>query len=359
MDFSARLLQWYALHGRFLPWRQTTNPYFIWVSEIMLQQTRVGQGVVYFLRFIERFPDVAALAGAPQSDVLLLWQGLGYYTRARNLHLAAQEIMTTFAGKLPESYAGWKKLPGVGPYTASAIASIAFNQPVAAIDANVYRVIARLFGINKNIDNAEGKKTFESIANDLLDTQNPGAHNQAMMDFGALVCKPLNPVCHKCPFTADCKAFRMKRINEYPVKSKADIARIRFFNYFYISFTDPEGDEQFFVKKRSGRDIWENLFELPLIETDKDCSGHELFRLPQWKKWFCRVQGFVCDEVSENYRHKLTHQLILAKVYKIRIPPEKAGCLPEGFLKTSRSKMSRFPTHRLTEVLLEKILPNR
>lgn len=355
MDFSARLLQWYSLNGRILPWRQTKNPYIIWVSEIILQQTRVEQGVEYFHRFIEKFPDVSALANASQTEVLRTWQGLGYYTRARNLHQAAQIIMNLHAGQLPDSYSGWIKLPGVGPYTASAITSIAFDHMHAVLDGNVFRVIARLFGIDHKIDTAEGKKVFENIASTLLDTQCPGAYNQAMMDFGAMICKPANAICNLCPFQIECKAFRLKKVNSFPVKSKPKVARTRFFNYLYIFFKDHHGVEHFFITQRLSPDIWKNLFELPLIETEYDFPYENLILSTLWKQWFPKSKGVVVTGVTDNYRHKLTHQLICARVIKIRIQPELVEFLPRAFVKTCKHQMDCFPKHRLAEKMLANI----
>jgi len=216
MSFSKRLINWYHIHKRDLPWRNTTDPFHIWLSEVILQQTRVQQGLPYYNRFIKAFPGVEDLASAPQEKVLKLWQGLGYYSRARNLHTAAQQVAA--AGAFPDNYKDLLKLKGVGEYTAAAIASFAYHEPVAVVDGNVYRVLARIYGISLPINETAGIKEFKKLANQLLDTQYPAAHNQAIMELGALQCVPKNPDCAVCPFQSDCVAFNDSRIAELPVK---------------------------------------------------------------------------------------------------------------------------------------------
>jgi len=219
-DFSARLVEWYLQNKRELPWRTTKDPYKIWLSEIILQQTRVAQGLPYYLKFIEKYPNVRALANADEQEVLRLWQGLGYYSRARNLHAAAKYVANELGGNFPDSYQKLKQLKGVGDYTAAAIASFAYQEKVAVVDGNVYRVLARLFGIEIDINSNEGKKTFSKLANELITQYQPDLHNQAMMEFGALHCTPANPNCMFCPFTTECEARLTQRQSVLPIKIK-------------------------------------------------------------------------------------------------------------------------------------------
>jgi A/G-specific adenine glycosylase len=262
MHFSQRLLWWYHQNGRPLPWRETKDPYAIWISEIILQQTRVDQGLGYYLRFMEAYPDVHSLARAPLDELLRLWQGLGYYSRARNLHQAALQLVEEHGGKLPQSFQGWLQVKGVGPYTAAAIASIAFNEAVPALDGNVFRVLARLFAIEHGFETAAEKAAFRSLAQDLMDAEHSGDFNQAMMDFGALVCKPAAPDCASCPFNRECLALARDKVTQFPVRKKKAAPRLRYFNYFLFFL---KGEKTFPVQQRGSGDIWEKLYELPLI----------------------------------------------------------------------------------------------
>ena len=264
LEFNNILLQWYAKNKRDLPWRSTKNPYKVWLSEIILQQTRVNQGLSYYLNFIEKYPKVEDLAAATEENILKLWQGLGYYSRARNLHFAAKQIIEDFNGKFPKTSFELKKLKGIGEYTSAAIASFCFNEPVAVIDGNVYRVLSRLFGIETPIDSTEGIKEFKNIANLYISKEHPGEYNQAMMDFGAIQCKPVNPMCNECPLIEICEAFNSNRINELPVKAKKVKKRNR-----YIYYIVPTYNESTFVSKRTQNDVWKNLYEFPIIELSK------------------------------------------------------------------------------------------
>jgi A/G-specific adenine glycosylase len=356
MHFSSRLLQWYAQHGRSLPWRLNSNAYEVWITEIILQQTRVDQGMEYYFRFMEAFPDLATLASAPEERVLRLWQGLGYYSRARNLHQAARQIMEQRKGKLPETKKEWLQVRGVGPYTAAAIASIAFNEVVPALDGNVYRVIARLFAMDERTDTGKGKRVFEEVAAELIDQKNPGDFNQAMMDFGATVCKPAAPFCNECIFNRECLAFLRDEIEKYPVKKPKKLSRTRHFNYFYFFVEERIGQCFFFVVKRKTNDIWKNLFELPLVETKKELNTEAIHELPEWKGWFPDNNGFVLTGSPLFFRHKLTHQTIDAKFFSVKISPEKANTFTRDFVRVDHEKFESMPKSRLTLVFLQKAL---
>ncbi len=256
------LQRWYAVHKRELPWRETRDPYAVWLSEIILQQTRVDQGLPYYLRFLDAYPTVMDLARATEDEILKLWQGLGYYSRARNLHATARLVAEIFDGRFPDTYAGLRALKGVGEYTAAAIASISFNLPHAVVDGNVFRFLSRLYGITTPTNTQAGKKEFSSLAHDILDRENPGEHNQAIMEFGALFCVPKNPDCDSCIFRNRCVAFQNSFVNHLPVKDRKQKIRQRYFNYLLIREHD-----HIYIRKRTGNDIWKNLYEFPLIET--------------------------------------------------------------------------------------------
>ncbi|MCW4468156.1 A/G-specific adenine glycosylase [Flavobacterium sp. MFBS3-15] len=272
MGFSKSLIQWYLQNKRDLPWRKTTDPYRIWLSEIMLQQTRVAQGTPYFVKFTEAFPTVHDMASAPEEHILKLWQGLGYYSRARNLHATARQVAFEMGGTFPNSYAGLLKLKGVGDYTAAAIASISYGEPVPVVDGNVYRVLARYFGIQTDISSSGAKKQFTEVAASLLPKDDAATFNQAMMEFGALQCVPKNPDCSVCIFNKECAAFLTGRVSMLPVKLKKTKVTDRFFNYLIVK--DAAGHT--IVNKRTAKGIWHNLYEFPLIETEKEVSVDEM-----------------------------------------------------------------------------------
>ena len=261
-DFNGVLRNWYLKNRRELPWRETTDPYRIWLSEIMLQQTRVEQGLPYWVRFTDTFPSVSDLAKAPEEQIMRMWQGLGYYSRARNLHAAAKQIASEFNHEFPSNYKDIRSLKGIGDYTAAAIASFAFNLPHAVVDGNVYRFLSRLYGIETPIDSTEGKKLFADLAEKLLDKKEPGLHNQAIMEFGAMQCKPANPDCIACPFAFDCVALKNKQVNVLPVKSKKTKVRDRHFHFIILH----DGSKTV-VQKRVSKDIWQGLYQFPLIES--------------------------------------------------------------------------------------------
>ena len=303
MKFSNTLIYWYLQNKRALPWRKSKHPYFIWLSEIMLQQTRVAQGLAYYLKFTEEFPTVFDLAKAEESTVLKMWQGLGYYSRARNLHFSAKYIANELNGEFPSTYKEIIKLKGVGDYTASAIASICFNEPTAVVDGNVYRVLSRYFGIATPINSSAGIKEFKALAQSLLDTKQPGTYNQALMDFGAMHCKPQNPLCDTCPFANSCVALEKKLTKELPVKEKKIKITKRYFNFLVIK-TD---DHNTILKERKGKGIWQGLYQFPLIETKNISNQREIVASEEFQNLFPAKTTLSLFNKKEII-HKLSHQ---------------------------------------------------
>ena len=313
-EISRRLGAWYDCHRRDLPWRNTRDPYHIWLSEIILQQTRIAQGLPYYLDFVESFPDVEHLAAADEATVLKHWQGLGYYSRARNLHQAAQTIVGQYGGKFPDTYAEVLSLKGIGEYTAAAILSFAFDQPYAVLDGNVYRVLARLFDLHDNIlDNASAAK-FRRLAQELLDPIRPGRHNQAIMEFGETWCLPGKPDCAACPLRDLCLACARQTADKLPVREAPHTRRIRYFNYLCF-----HQDRRLCLVQRSKKDIWQHLWEFPLLETDTPASWNELCRRHPWLGPVC-PQG---EPESIGLKHQLSHQTIQATFYDLPLPEEE------------------------------------
>jgi A/G-specific adenine glycosylase len=347
MNFTKILAKWYEKNKRDLPWRRTKDPYQIWISEIILQQTRIDQGWDYYLRFLEKFPNLHALAEAEEEEVLKLWQGLGYYSRARNLHTAAREIINLHQGIFPKTYDEIRKLKGIGDYTAAAIYSIAFGFPSPVVDGNVLRLFSRFFGIREPVDTQKGKTAVLEKAKELISPEHPGDFNQAIMEFGALQCKPGIPDCNICPLKSSCVAFQENRIAEFPVKSKKQEQRTRYFHYLFI--TNGKGKNcSVFMKKRTGNDIWKNLFDFPLIETENAKSHKKLILLKEWNDLFSGMKVTLLKE-SKTYRHILTHQVIVAKFYHLEISPHSG--LP--FLKVAFHDVGKYPVPRLVEKYLE------
>ena len=312
MKFSNTLIYWYLQNNRDLPWRKSKNPYFIWLSEIMLQQTRVAQGLAYYLKFTTTFPTVFDLAKADESTVLKMWQGLGYYSRARNLHFSAKQISKELNGVFPSTYEEIIKLKGIGDYTASAISSICFNEPTAVVDGNVYRVLSRYFGINTPTNSTSGFKEFKTLAQTLIDTSQPGTYNQALMDFGALHCKPQNPLCETCPFSDSCVAFEKKLTKELPVKEKKIKVRKRYFNFLVIK-TD---DHKTILTERKGKGIWQGLYQFPLIENTETISEKEIITSKEFNSLFpaeTTISLFNKKEIV----HKLSHQHLYTQFWII------------------------------------------
>lgn len=298
-----------------MPWKATKDAYTIWLSEIILQQTRVQQGRPYFNKFIAAYPNVKELANAPEDEIMRLWEGLGYYSRARNLHFTAKYIAEELNGVFPDTYENIKLLKGVGTYTAAAIASFAYDLPHAVVDGNVYRVLSRIFGIETPIDTTKGKKEFAALADKLLTKKQAAAYNQAIMDFGATQCVPKNPNCVICPMQAECVAFRADLIKKLPVKSKKMKKQSRFFNYLFIK---TEKDKTT-LRKRVEKDIWQNLYELPMIETSVFLSKKELENHDFWGTFFVEKPAFLLKSVSKIYKQQLTHRTIHARFFEIEL----------------------------------------
>ena len=315
MIFSNVLIQWYLQNKRNLPWRDTTNPYPIWLSEIILQQTRVAQGTPYFHSFTKAFPTINDLAVANEQEVLKLWQGLGYYSRARNLHKTAQYIANDLEGIFPKNYSGLLQLKGVGEYTAAAIASFAYNEPVAVVDGNVFRVLSRYFAIETDISTSNAKKEFATLAHELLPKDNPAIFNQAMMEFGALQCVPKNPDCEGCIFNSSCAAFQKNMVNRLPVKSKKLKVSHRYFNY--IVTKDKIGNTK--IQQRTSKGIWYNLYEFPLIETNQEEGFEAMFIFI--KNYFTQEQPVLSiQEINPiSIVHKLSHQHLHIKFWEVTI----------------------------------------
>lgn len=349
MSFGKKIINWYEKNKRELPWRNTKNPYLIWLSEIILQQTRIDQGLPYYYKFSETYPDVSALAKANIDDVLKLWQGLGYYTRARNLHATAKIIDKDFSGKFPGEYESIKKLKGIGDYTASAIASFAFNHKHPVVDGNVYRLLSRQFGIYTPVDTSRGKKEFTALAETLMEDFPPSIYNQAIMEFGSVVCKPANPQCDICPLSASCFAFNSKKVSSLPVKKSKAKTRNRYFNYLVI-----RNKNFFYIRKRIAKDIWQGLHDFPLIETNNRDDVSEIIRSPEWKKTF-NNKNVALLKVSHEFRHVLSHQHIHARFIEVVV---KASILKEShpeWKKVTPVSVKKFAVPRLIEKFLDTL----
>lgn len=335
MSFSSIILQWFKKNGRALPWRETRDPYAIWLSEIILQQTRIEQGRPYWERFMRRWPTVNDLAAASEDEVLREWQGLGYYSRARNLHTTAKQIVAL--GHFPDTYDEIRRLKGVGDYTAAAIGSIAFDLPVAVVDGNVYRVLARHFGISTPINTTEGKKEFAALAQELMESgfstsnsqlNNYSQYNQAMMDFGAMQCTPTSPDCMACPLAETCSALREGRVGELPVKRKTLKVKERHLTYIYIRY---QGETV--LHRRPAGDIWQGLYEPLVVENGFSILNSQLIR--------------------KNVKHVLTHQIIYADFYLWE--PTKRPSLSEGYFWVKEEDIDQYGVPRLVELLLEEL----
>lgn len=342
MGFSHSLIDWYEQNRRDLPWRYSSDPYEIWVSEVILQQTRVAQGLGYYLKFIGAFPSVTALAEADIDRVLKVWQGLGYYTRARNMHSTAKYIVDKLGGVFPNSYSELIKLKGVGDYTAAAIAAFAFKEPVAAVDGNVYRIFARIFGVETPIDTTKGKKELKEIATNMLDIGRPHIYNQAIMDFGGTLCMPKNPKCYECPVLEMCSAFRNRMVADLPRKSKKVKQSVRFFTYII-----PEIEGMTFISKRTKSDIWHSLYEFPLIESEQQLTIEELVRREEWLLLFNNAQPEVVH-VSSPVKYILSHQKIFAQFVVVRVETA-SELLKNRFFMINFEDIHSYSTSRLIE----------
>ncbi len=342
------LMTWYSLNKRQLPWREENDPYKIWISEIILQQTRVNQGLEYYLRFVDRFPDVAALANAEESEVLKCWQGLGYYSRARNLHASANMISDRFQGVFPSRYEDVLSLKGIGEYTAAAIVSFVWNQPYPVVDGNVFRFLSRLLMIDEPIDTGQGKKLFTGIAGRLMDPSYAGLFNQAMMEFGALQCVPVSPACDVCPFMSKCLAFAASKVSDYPVKQGKTQTQDRYLYYFHIRHQGCT-----YLNKRQGKGIWQNLYEFPLIESTRPLSYDTLIHASLFKEWFGQFSGLDLQLKIKGKKHVLSHRVLYADFYEINIIDEKLQ--PElPFVKMKEEELEAYPVHRLMQFYLEE-----
>ena len=325
-----KLIIWYHENKRNLPWRNTKDPYSIWVSEIILQQTQIKTGVNYYHRFIEQFPNIESLSTASELDVLNMWQGLGYYNRALNMLIAAQTVMNKYHGVFPDKYDDLILLKGVGEYTASAISSICSNENKAVLDGNVYRFLSRLYNISTPINTTNGKKEFQKLANKILPNINSGTHNQAMMEFGSIHCKKHIPKCQVCPFKLKCLSYSAGIVNLRPVKNKIHRSKTRYLNYFIIRHND-----QFIVQKREEKDIWEKLYEFPLIESKKEISKVQLIKHNFLKKLQIKEVQLI-----SSVQHKLTHQNLKINFWETWI---KENRLMNNFLKITIDEVPKYP----------------
>lgn len=344
--FSEKLVKWYQENKRELPWRNTRQPYKIWLSEIILQQTRVNQGLPYYNRFLEQYPTLRVLARAPEQEVLRLWQGLGYYSRARNLLKCARVVTQQYKGRFPTSYQSLLALPGIGEYTAAAIASFSVKEPVAVVDGNVYRVLARIYGLDTPVNSPEGKKLFSQLANELLSRKHPDLHNQAMMEFGAVHCTPKNPACDSCVFSKQCQAARLELQPVLPVKVKTRPPRKRYF--YYLVF---ENKKSLLMRKRLPGDIWNGLYDFTLVEKNRAVSPQAIIQmeLPE------QVSGMREISVSKVYRHQLSHQSIQCRF--ITIKSGIAGPVASGYDFYTLKQIERLPKPVLVSRFLAEHYP--
>ena len=346
--FSRKLIKWYLKNQRALPWRETNDPYKIWLAEIIMQQTRVNQGLAYYEKFVNRFPDVFSLAAASETEVYKLWQGLGYYNRAQNLMHAARTIASEYNGRFPETKKELMKIKGIGPYTAAAVSSIAFGKPDPVTDGNVFRVLSRVYGIKTPVDTAKGKKEFSALAGYLMKGQPPGTFNQAMMEFGAVWCKPRNPDCDQCIFSGECYARKNKMVSQLPVKKpKADV-KDRFF--YYLVAQTPDG--AVLMKKRSQDDIWKNLYDFPVLVTNK--------RKKPIESLDTLFDGFPLNglkynikNVSSEYIHLLTHQRIHATFILIIVENFPENTPEKDLFLIRKNDIEKLPVPRLVEQYLQ------
>lgn len=351
LETSRALLVWYKEHKRDLPWRETRDPYIIWISEIILQQTRVVQGLDYFIRFTRRFPDVASLAVAEEDEVLKYWQGLGYYSRARNLHVAAKSVMERFGGIFPQEYKEVLSLKGIGEYTAAAIVSFVWDQPYAVVDGNVFRVLSRLYAIETPIDSTQGKKMFTELAGLLMDSKQAGLHNQAIMELGALQCVPQNPDCEDCPLVDQCMAYASGSVQSYPVKQNKTKTRNRYFHYLHIIYKD-----RTWLHRRDGKDIWTGLYELPLIETENAMDFSRLQETEAFRELFTDAGRLDISVGLSGVKHVLSHQILYANFYRIEI--EKKNEALESYFSIPRKDIENYAVPRLVHIYLEKLSGN-
>lgn len=345
--FQQQLMEWYEQHDRPLPWKDEKDPYLIWLSEVILQQTRVAQGLPYFEKFKAHYPTVDDLAKAPADEVMKLWEGLGYYSRARNMHATAKYISQQLGGQFPTSYQEILQLKGIGPYTAAAISSFAFDLPHAVVDGNVYRVLARYFGMDTPIDQTVGKKNFSKLAQSLLDYSQPGRYNQAIMDFGAVQCVPKSPKCTSCPLQDGCLAYQSNRVDRYPVKSKKLIRKNRFFHFLVFEF-----ENLTYIQRRESKDIWLHLYQFPLVEADQFIQSFATLQSqPDWPDWVAKTDTLDWS-LSRPFKQDLTHQRIHAFFFKIQLKRAPA-IIPSKFVITERENLTKFAFPKIIDLYLK------
>lgn len=341
--FRHHLLAWYDPDARPMPWKHERDPYLIWLSEVILQQTRVEQGMPYYERFRERFPDVGALAAASEDEVMKMWEGLGYYRRAQHMLEAARSIVQEQGGVFPDNYAKIRSLKGVGPYTAAAIASFAYDLPFAVVDGNVFRVLARVFGIEEPLGSTASRKQFEAVAAAALDRERPGRFNQAIMDFGATVCLPRNPACATCPLASGCLAFREGKQHALPVKPAKRARKVRHFHYLDLQYGDLR-----YIRKRAGEDIWRNLYEFPLIErADAAASLPVIRKSPEWARWTERTPHRYLGR-SQTFSQTLSHQIIRATFHRLQLE-EPLRPAAAGLREVPANELDRYAFPRLID----------
>ena len=346
---QSTLSEWFSDNKRDLPWRSQPTPYFVWISEIILQQTRVSQGYDYFMRFTEKWPTLKDLAQASEEEVLKMWQGLGYYSRARNLHRCARQVVERHGGEFPADYDALRRLQGIGDYTAAAIASIAFGLPYAVVDGNVYRVLSRLLDIETPININEGKNLFAQLADELLDREHPGLHNQAMMEFGALHCLPKNPDCPNCPLQAHCLAFANGTVAQRPVKLDKLKVRTRYFNYLVFRI---KSTKELYIHKRTAKDIWINLYDFPMIETTEAADINQLLQSKDFEQYVGK-NGYTVGGISKQFTHKLTHQTIIAQFIEIFLDEKLPLYETKDILLTAETDLERYPVPRLIDLYVK------
>ncbi|GAB2780857.1 A/G-specific adenine glycosylase [Rhabdobacter roseus] len=346
-EFSERIIRWYHHHHRDLPWRHTTDPYQIWLSEVILQQTRVAQGLPYYLRFVAAYPTVTDLAQADEKDVLRLWQGLGYYSRARNMHQTARQIVAEQGGTFPTTYAGLLKLKGIGTYTAGAVASFAFNEAVAAVDGNVYRVLARIFGIRTDILSTAAKKEFADLAQYLMPADDAATFNQALIEFGAIQCQPVAPDCLLCPFNTLCYAFQHGAQALLPVKAKKAKVRDRYLNYIVL-----EQRGKLAMRERTGKDVWQGMYDFYLVETTQEVELlDDLLPDAYLTSWAQAGKGL---PVRGPYVHLLSHQRLKTRFWRFELPEQTSLPLPVGMVFYDEEEIEQLPKPVLIDAYVKE-----
>jgi len=351
MDFfNPKIHTWYSFYKRDLPWRNSSNPYFVWLSEIILQQTRVDQGLAYYLRFTEEFPTINDLADASEDQILKLWQGLGYYSRARNLHFTAKVIQNNYNSTFPSDYNSIKSLKGIGDYTAAAISSICFGLEYPAVDGNIYRVLSRYFGIHEPIDTNSGKKVFQKLATELITGTDPGMHNQALMEFGALQCTPKNPDCQQCPLIEGCFAYSHQEVSNLPIKQNRTTQRNRYFNYLVFGYHNYT-----WLRKRINNDIWKGLFEFPLIETIEKTTVEMILAHEKLLELTNHCNATITN-ISGWKIHILSHQRIHYRFIRIWLPEEIQ--MRHNFIKVIKQDIFNFAVPKLLETYMDEYFRN-